>query len=99
MQCHYKWNNVCISAIYKRLILLTVWKICAIYDAIAHWDKKSRSGWHNQYGVNARTAAEKVVMDEWVRSSDVSHFELNKCLILLIAHIIMLRKHHLNHSQ
>ena len=47
-------------------------KLCMIYKSIALWDKKFGSGWHDNYGVNARTAAEKQVFEDWVKSPDVS---------------------------
>ena len=48
-----------------------------IYKSIALWDKKSGSGWHDNYGVNTRTAAEKQVSKDWVKSPDVSRY--GKC--------------------
>ena len=48
-----------------------------IYKSIALWDKKTGSGWHDNYGVNTRTATEKQVFDDWVKSPDVSRY--GKC--------------------
>ena len=47
-------------------------KLCGIYKAISLWDKKSGSGWHEDYGVNARTAAERQVLEEWLKTPEVS---------------------------
>lgn len=47
-------------------------KLCGIYKAISLWDKKSGSGWHDEYGVNAWTVAEKQVFDEWLKTPEVS---------------------------
>ncbi|KAF8805532.1 hypothetical protein BYT27DRAFT_7224832 [Phlegmacium glaucopus] len=33
--------------------------LCTIYKVILQWDKKSGSGWHDDYGANARTPSEK----------------------------------------
>ena len=49
-----------------------VQKLCGIYKAICLWDKKSGGGWHEDYGVNVWTAAEKQVFNEWLKVSDVS---------------------------
>ena len=50
-------------------------KLCSIYKAISLWDKKSSSGWHDDYGVNAWTAAEKQVFDEWLKTPEVSLYD------------------------
>ena len=50
-------------------------KLCGIYKAISLWDKKSGSRWHADYGVNARTAAEKQVFDEWLKTPEVSLYD------------------------
>lgn len=75
-QCHYKWGHVCISSIIDEVYLtdsdFILRKLCGIYKAISLWDKKSGSAWHDIYGVNARTVAEKQVLDEWLKTPDVS---------------------------
>ena len=49
-----------------------VQKLCGIYKAISLWDKKSGSGWHKGYGVNAHTVAKRQVLDEWLKTPDAS---------------------------
>jgi hypothetical protein len=51
-------------------------KLCGIFKAISLWDKKSGSGWHDDYGVNARTAAERQVLDEWLKTPEVSQCDI-----------------------
>jgi len=50
----------------------SIQKLCKTYKAASLWDKKSGSGWHDDYGVNARTAEEKKVFSEWLKTSEVS---------------------------
>ncbi len=47
-------------------------QLVSTYKACSTWDKKSGSGWHDDYGANAQTPAEKVVFDEWIKTPEVS---------------------------
>jgi hypothetical protein len=65
---------ISLLSVYLRVTDL-VRKLCGIFKAISLWDKKSGSGWHDDYGVNARTAAERQVLDEWLKTPEVSQLE------------------------
>ena len=55
-----------------------VYKLCSIYKAISQWDKKSGSGWHNDYGANAHPEQKRSV---WGISEDAqSEYMNNSCL-------------------
>ena len=85
---HVRWSNqrmihnaTTSGAMYIYLILLIVFyltdlravqKLCGIYKAIFLWDKKSSSRWHDIYSINAQTVSEQQVLDEWLRTPEVS---------------------------
>jgi hypothetical protein len=64
------------NAYYFSYLADLVQKLCGIYKAISLWDKKSGSGWHEDYGTNAWTAAERQVLDEWLKTPDVSQYDM-----------------------
>ena len=52
-ECHYKCGHVHIVINYINFNYLSVLQLCAIYKAVLQWDKKSGSGWHDDYSANA----------------------------------------------
>ena len=70
-QYHYKWGHVCIVINYIDFDYLFILQLCAIYKAVLQWDKKSGSGWHDDYGANAQTPSEKEVLEEFVKTPEV----------------------------
>lgn len=42
---------------------------------MSDWDKKSGGGWHDDYGANARTASEKAVFEEFLKTPEVSYLQ------------------------
>ena len=63
-KCHYKWGHVCYITddVYTSTDLFQFFdnkQLCSIYKAVSLWDKKSGSRWHDDYGVNTWTVAEK----------------------------------------
>ena len=54
------------------LFMYLCYKLCSIYKAISQWDKKSGSGWHDDYGANAQTPSKKEVFEEFLKTPEVS---------------------------
>ena len=75
MLCNATTSGVTYVYILLLRVYLTnlVQKLCGIYKAISLWDKKSGCAWHEDYGVNAQTAEEKQVFNEWLKTPEVSH--------------------------
>ena len=73
-QCQYKWGHVSIYINDGVYLTDFIRKLCGIYKAICLWDKKTGigHGFHDEYGVNARTDAEKKVFNEWLKTPEVS---------------------------
>ena len=48
---------------------------------ISQWDKKSGSGWHDDYGANAQTPGEKQVFEEFLKTPKVRNNkpDIEKC--------------------
>ena len=70
-QCHYKWGHVRILSFMFIFIAYQPLQLCTIYRAASQWDKKSGAGWHDDYGANARTASEKQVFEEFLKTPEV----------------------------
>ena len=77
-KCHYKWGHVRILS--SMLIFYTT----AIYKVISHWNKKSGSGWNDDYGANARTPGEKEVLEEFMKMPKVKSTLIWRIVLLII---------------
>ena len=56
----------------------------AIYKVVSLWDKKSGSGWHDNYGANAQTPTEKQVFEDWLKTPKVCrYYGSSKCALIM----------------
>ena len=70
-ECHYvtTTNMEVWKHWHARWMEFSWW--CTIYKAILQWDKKSGSGWHDDYGANAQTPGEKQVFKEFLKMPEI----------------------------